>query len=340
VKAGLAQLAKDALGDFCVGIYDKVLPDPDLETVDAAAAAARELKADCIISVGGGSVIDTAKTVCIILKNGGKAIDHLKFFALEGPQTPHIVIPTTSGTGSEVTSSAVVTNRVAGRKEFITDPHLYPNVAILDPRFVMSMPKSLTNATAMDAMSHAVESLCSLASNPVSDSQALQAIRLIAENLPTVNADGKNEQARLNIQIAAALGGWALCSAFLGVAHSMAHTLGTLYHLPHGNGCGLVLPHVMRFNVDHATAKLAQAAQALGANTAGMKERVAALAAADAMEALMAKVGHPLRLRDVGVPEDALPMCAFHSLGDVDNIYNPRPISDPNEILEIYKKCY
>jgi aldehyde dehydrogenase (NAD+) len=340
MKAGLAELAKSAMGDFCAGIYDKISADPDMETVDAAAAAARELKADCIVSVGGGSVMDTAKTVCVILKSGGKAIDHLNLSALSEPQIPHIAIPTTSGTGSEVTNGAVISSKIAGRKLFIGDQYIMPNAAILDPRFVMSMPKELTAATAMDAMAHAVEAVSSNAANPVSDAQALQAIRLIAENLPLAVADGGNEQARLNMQIAATLGGWALSVAVLGLAHGMAHTLGSLHHIPHGAACGLVLPQVMRFNVDHATAKLALVAQALGVNTAGMQERDAALAAADAVEALMAKVGHPLRLRDVGVPEEALPVCAFHAISDLMNIFNPRPVTDPMAILDLYMKCY
>jgi alcohol dehydrogenase class IV len=120
----------------------------------------------------------------------------------------------------------------------------------------------------------------------------------------------------------------------------MAHTLGFMYHIPHGTACGLVLPHVMRYNVDYATKKLAQVAQILGVNTAGMGEREAALAAADAMKALMAKVGHPLRLREVGIPEDGLPMCAFHAINDINNLMNPRPIRDPNEVLEVFKSCY
>jgi len=140
-QAGLAELAKNALADFCVGIYDNIPSDPDLETVDAATAMARELKADCIVSVGGGSVIDTAKGVCVTLKNGGKANDHLNMLVLTEPQTPHIAIPTTAGTGSEVTSIAVLTSKGAGRKLFIVDTRIMPNVAILDPRFTTSFPQ-------------------------------------------------------------------------------------------------------------------------------------------------------------------------------------------------------
>jgi len=339
-KAGLAQLVKDALVDFCVGIYDSISPDPDLETVDVATAVARELKADCIISVGGGSVIDTAKGVCVTLKNGGKVNDYLNFLVLTEPQTPHIVIPTTAGTGSEVTNMAVLTSKGAGRKLFIVDTRIMPNVAILDPRFTMTLPKDLTVTTAMDAMTHAIEAMMSTLANQICDGLALHAIRLINENLPLVVADGSNEKARLNMQLAATMAGWAFTIAQVGLAHGMAHTIGTLHHVPHGVACGIVLPKVMRYNVDHAADKLALVAQALGTNTAGMKEYDVALAAADAVESLMKKVGHPMRLRDVGVPEENLAICAFHAIADTAVIFNGRPVSDPNEVLQIYRQAY
>jgi len=340
-KAGLADLVKSALVDFCVGIYDNIPPDPDLESVDGATAMARELKADCIVSVGGGSVIDAAKTVCVALKNGGKANDYVnRWFALSEPQTPHIVVPTTAGTGSEVTNIAVITSKTAGRKLFIADPRIMPNAAILDPRFTMTLPKDMTVGSAMDAMTHAVEASVSIMANPICDGLALHAIRLISENLPLVVADGKNEKARLNMQIAATTAGWSFTIAQVGLAHAMAHTVGTLHHVPHGAACGIVLPKVMRFNVDHAAGKLALVAQALGVDTKGMAERDAALAAADAVEALMQKVGHPMRLRDVGVPEEGLPLCAFHALADSSILFNPRPTGDPGEVLELYKQAY
>jgi aldehyde dehydrogenase (NAD+) len=339
-RAGLAELVKNALADFCVGIYDKIPSDPDLETVDAATSVARELKADCIVSVGGGSVIDTAKGVCVTLKNGGKANDHLNFLLLTEPQTPHIAIPTTAGTGSEVTNVAVLTSKGAGRKLFIVDPRIMPDVAILDPCFTVSLPKDMTVSTAMDAMTHAIEAMTSTMANKICDGMALQAVRLINENLPLVVANGEDEKARLNLQIAATMAGWAFTIAQVGLAHGMAHTIGTLHHVPHGAACGIVLPKVMRYNVDDAADKLAQVAWALGVNTAGMSERDAALSAADAVEALMTKVGHPLRLRDVGVPEENLAICAFHALADTAVLFNARPVSDPNDVIQLFTQAY
>jgi aldehyde dehydrogenase (NAD+) len=339
-KAGLVQLVQDALVDFCVGVFDNIAQDTDLDTVDAAVAKAREAGADCIVSVGGGSVIDTAKAVCVTLKNGGKANDHIAIFRLQEPQTPHIVIPTTSGTGSEVTNVAVIKSKTAGRKVYIIDRFIMPNTAILDPRFTMTLPPGLTATTAMDAMTHAVEALTSIMSQPICDGQALQAIRLIKENLPKAVTDGKDEKARNNLQIGATMAGWAFTIAQVGLAHAMAHTVGILHNVPHGAACGILLPAVMRFNVDFAAEKLAMAAQALGVNIHGMDARSAALAAADAVEALMKEAGHPMRLRDVGVPEDGLALCAFHAIADSAALFNARPVNDPQEVLTLYQQVY
>jgi aldehyde dehydrogenase (NAD+) len=339
-KAGLTKLVEEALSDFCVGVFDDIAQDTDLDTVDAAVALARSLQADCIVSVGGGSVIDTAKAVCVTLKNGGRANDHIALARLTEPQTPHIVIPTTSGTGSEVTNVAVIKSKTAGRKVYIVDPYIVPNAAILDPRFTMTLPQGLTVTTAMDAMTHAVEALTSIMSNAICDGQALQAIRLIGENLPKVVSNGQDEKARGNLQVAATTAGWAFTIAQVGLAHAMAHTVGILHNVPHGAACGIILPKVMRYNVDFAADKLALVAQALGINTTGMDDRTAAMAAADAIEALMEKTGHPLRLRDVGVPEEGLGICAFHAIADAAALFNARPVSDPMEVLQLYQQAY
>ena len=336
--AGLVKLVEDALGSFCTGVFDEIAQDSDLATVDAAVAMAREKGADLIVSVGGGSVIDTAKAVCVTLKNGGKADDHIALMRLTEPQIPHICIPTTSGTGSEVTAAAVIKSHTAGRKVYIIDNFIVPNTAILDPIFTLSLPPGLTASTAMDAMTHAVEALTSTMSNSICDGHALQAIRLIAANLPRAIANGKDEQARLNLQIGATTAGWAFSIAQVGLAHSMAHTVGMLCNVPHGAACGIVLPAVMRYNVDHATDKLALVAQAMGVSIGGLDRREAALAAADAMEKLMEAAGHPMRLSQVGVTEEALALAPFHAIADSPTLFNARPVADPNDIAELYKQ--
>jgi len=339
-KAGLVDLVREALGEFCVAVFDRISQDTDLATVDAAVAQAREKGVDIIVSVGGGSVIDTGKAVCVTLKNGGKADDHVALMRLTEPQTPHIVIPTTSGTGSEVTNVAVIKSGTAGRKVYIVDNYIVPNTAILDPVFTMTLPPGLTATTAMDAMTHAVEALTSTMSNAICDGHALQAIRLIRQNLPRAVANGKDEQARINLQIAATTAGWAFGIAQVGLAHAMAHTLGMLCNVPHGSACGIVLPAVMRYNVDFATDKLALAAQALGVSIGALEPRAAALAAADAVEKLMQESGHPMRLSDVGVAEADLALAPFHAIADSPTLFNARPVSDPNDIAELYRQVF
>ena len=159
-----------------------------------------------------------------------------------------------------------------------------------------------------------MEAMTSILANPICDSMALQAIRLISENLPLAAVDGKNEKARLNMQIAATMASWAFTVAQVRLAHGMAHTIRTQHHVPHGAACGILLPRVMRYKVGHSADMLARVAQAMGVNTAGMFGHDAALAAFDAVEALMKKAGHPLRLRDVGAPEENLAICAFHAI--------------------------
>jgi alcohol dehydrogenase class IV len=339
-QAGLAELAQNALCDFYVGIFDDVPADSDLSTVDSATAKARELGADCIVSVGGGSVIDTAKAVCVTLKNGGEANDHIAFMRLSEPQTPHVCIPTTAGTGSEVTNVAVIHNSKLDRKVYIVDEHIIPNVAILDPRFTISLPARLTAATGMDAITHAVEALTSTLAQTVCDGQALHALRLMKEYLPTAVANGEDEQARIQVSVAACMAGWAFSTAQVGLAHSMAHTIGTLHHAHHGTVCGIVLPKVMRFNAEYAAPKLAMAAQALGVDTTKMSDHDAALAGADAVESLMREIKHPMGLHELGIPEDALEAASLHALGDAATLFNARPVNDPRDVLELLRQAY
>ena len=338
--AGLTDMAQKALGDCCVGVFDRIPQDTGLDTIDAAAEVGRELEADLIVSVGGGSVIDTGKWLSVLLREGGKATDHYAFFRLTRPAIPHIVIPTTSGTGSEVTSAAVVRHHVLERKVFISDPYIYPRVAILDPAFVTSLPAGLTATTAMDALTHACEAMMSIQANLVCDGHSLQAIRLMAKHLPSVIKDGKNIEARSAVQTAAMLAGMSFSVAGIGLAHAMAHTIGALHNVPHGAACGILLPKVMRFNAEYATDALAQIAEAFGVDVSGKSQLESALAAADAVEALMQEVGAPMRMRDVGVPEEDLLNCAFHAMVDPSCIFNPRPVGDPNEVFEVYQQAF
>lgn len=338
--AGLTDLACRALGDYCVGVFDRIPQDTGLETVDQAVEAALEAEADLIVSVGGGSVIDTGKWVTVVLKEGGKAVDHYAFFRLTQPPVPHIVIPTTSGTGSEATNAAVVKYHAMERKVFISDHMLYPEVAILDPAFVVGLPAGLTVTTAMDALTHACEAMMSIRANLVCDGQSLQAIRLIFNNLPKVLENGQDVQARSSLQVAATLAGMSFSIAGVALAHAMAHTAGALHGVPHGAACGIILPKVMRFNAEFATDGLVQIAEAMGVETRDMKPVDAALAGADALEAFMKRVGAPMDLKSMGVPEEAIPNLAFHAIVDPCVLFNPRPATDPNELIQLFQQVF
>ena len=218
---------------------------------------------------------------------------------------------------------------------------MIPDVAILDPCFTLGLPAGLTASTGMDATTHAIEALTSRISQTICDGQALHALRLIRANLPRAVKNGPtDEEARLNMSVAAAMAGWAFTTAQVGLAHSMAHTIGAMHHVHHGTACGIMIPKVMRFNVDHAADKLAMAAQALGVDTAAMDTRAAALAAADAVEDLMREIGHPMTLRELGVPESSLEPAAFHALGDSATLFNARPIGDPAEVIQLFHQVY
>jgi aldehyde dehydrogenase (NAD+) len=223
---------------------------------------------------------------------------------------------------------------------YIVDDHIIPNTAVLDPRLTLTLPKALTVSTGMDAMTHAIEAMTSILAQPISDGQALQAIRMIRANLPKVAANGLDEKARYELQIAATMAGWAFTVAQVGLVHAMAHTIGMLHGVHHGTACGIILPKVMRFNIDFAAGKLAMVAQALGVNILDMDERTAGLAAAAAIEALMEEVGHPMRLRDLGVPKEGLQAAGVHALADSAALFNARPVGDPKLVIELFDQVY
>ena len=250
MKAGLVEGVVKALGDRCVGVWSEVPQDTGVGIVNRAAAFAREAGADCVVSVGGGSVIDTGKGVCILLTEGGSLENFEGIQLLTRPQTPHIVIPTTAGTGSEVTCMAVILDERKGQKILIVEYFNTPRIAILDPKMTQKLPPLLTASTGMDAMTHAVEALQSLQREPIADGLAMQAIRLLYRHLPVCAKNGEDLAARGQVQLAATMAGWAFGNAMVGLVHAMAHSLGAIARVPHGIANGILLPHVMAFNLE------------------------------------------------------------------------------------------
>ena len=293
-----------------------------------------------IVSLGGGSVIDTAKGMCIVMKEGGSFRDFQGMQMLTRPQIPHIVVPTTAGTGSEVTSGAVVMDQVQGQKVIIFEYFNTPRVAVLDPRMTEKLPPPLTATTGMDAMTHAVESYVSQQRNPISDAAALHAIKLITAYLPVCVANGSDLAARGQMQVAALLAGWAFSNAMVGLVHAMAHSLGAVCGIAHGLANGLLLPHVMKYNLEEVPELLADIAGAMGADIAGMDSLNAGKTAVDEMQRLAKKIGLSQRLRDLGVEVDTLKECSELSMSDGSIIYNPKIIMDAEEVFAVYEEAY
>lgn len=340
VKTGLVERLEKALGNRCAGVFDQCIQDSGLHIVENGYEFARRKGVDILVSIGGGSVIDTAKGMAILLREGGKMSDYIGFQMLKGPVTPHIVIPTTTGTGSEVTYAAVVEDHAAKTKLLFCDNHLIPNVAILDPTVVAGLPPQLTASTGMDALCHCVEAIHSLQAEPITDALALHAIKLITENLFRSFEKGDDLVARGQMQIAATLAGIAFSNAQVGMVHALAHTVGSLYGVPHGIANSILLPYCIMYNLDECPDRYAMVAEAMGVRKGGMSDMEAGEVAANAIWELTKKLGLPQKLRDVGVPEDGLEECAERALYDGCIVYNPKMIVDSQETLGVYKKAW
>ena len=288
---------------------------------------------------GGGSVIDTGKGLCILLTEGGNLENYEGIQLLTRPQTPHVVVPTTAGTGSEVTSMAVILDERKGQKILIVENFNTPRIAILDPRMTEKLPPLLTASTGMDAMTHAVEALQSVQREPVADGLAMHAIRLLYRHLPCCVEDGADLSARGQVQIAATMAGWAFGNAMVGLTHAMAHSLGAVARVPHGIANGILLPHVMAFNLAEAAEGYGLVAEALGLRERGEDEREAAPRAVAAIAGFLGRIGHPRRLSEAGVNEADLDRAAALSLADGAIVNNPRLVLEAGEVRELYRKA-
>jgi aldehyde dehydrogenase (NAD+) len=339
IKAGLLDKITNSLGKKCVGVFSDVPQDSGLDVIDRAAAFAREKGADIIISVGGGSAIDTAKGMCILLTEGGSIADFEGIQQLTRLQTPHIVIPTTSGTGSEVTWIAVVYDKSKGQKRLIVETYNTPRVAILDPTLTAKLPPLLTASTGMDAMTHAVEAVSDVDHEPIADALGLHAIRLLNKYLPQCIKNGSDLTARGQVQLAATMAGWAFGNSMVGLVHAMAHSIGAISHVPHGVANGILLPHCMEFNLPDAEDYYAEIAPAMGVYEKGSTTKQAAEAAVKAVFDFTKKIGHPQKLSEFGVKEEDIIKAADMSMSDGTIVCNVRFVADSSEVLEIYKKA-
>lgn len=332
-----------------VGLFSEVPSNSELEVVKRCAEGAIRNNADGFLAIGGGSVIDTAKTANILLSYGGDLVsDYSGAQTLPGPLKPLIAIPTTAGTGSEVSSAAVILDKKHQTKLSFVDHHLAPTLAILDPELTVSLPPRLTAATAMDALTHAIESYTSPQASDFSRALSRQAIPLIRKHLVRAILHGDDLEARGALLTAATLAGIAFDQAMVGVVHGMAHAAGGLFEIHHGTANSIFLPWGMEYNLEVAGDSYAEIGELLGVRKSGpalrrpgMKKREAARAAIEAVKRLRREIyracGLPFRLRDVGVKEDQLESIAEAAVQDGTSFYNPREVVKEEVLKEIRK---
>lgn len=322
-----------------VGTLEDIPPNSDIELVEKGYRAALDLETDLLITIGGGSAIDTAKGMNILLSEGGNLLeDHQGTYLLEHPLKPLIAIPTTAGTGSESTFATVIRDNQQKLKISFISPYIAPDVAILDPELTLSMPPKLTASTGMDALCHVVESIHSLQNEPIADGLALHAIKLISQNLKEATKNGKNLEARSNMLIASNIAGLAFSNALVGVVHAMAHACGGLCEVPHGIANSILLPYGMEYNLDYCPDRYALVAKAWGLETKGLSDKEAAKAVIEAVKSLTKELGLPQKLSEVGVKEEDIGRLAEDAISDGCIYNNPREATE-EEIAEVLKKA-
>lgn len=330
-----------------IDIFDDVPPDSSLKVVKDITRLYREKQCDSIIAVGGGSVIDTSKGVNILVsENGNDLADFSGVGVLKKPLKPFFVIPTTAGTGSEVTMVAVVSDPDKGVKLPFTSYFLLPNVAILDPRMTLTLPPHITAMTAMDAMTHAIEAYTGMAKNPISDAYATSAIRKIAVNLPRVLDKPDDAEARLELAQASTMAGIAFSNSMVGLVHSLGHSLGALCHLPHGMCMNLFLPFVLEYNLEQRGEVIGElllylaGADVYARTPAYERGRKTVQVIRELRDELNRRCKLPRTLSETGrIQRDQLPKLAQMALDDGSIIFNPVEV-DLDDALAVLDRAW
>ena len=322
-------------------IFSDLKPNPTVKNVQAGVEAFRRSGADAIVAIGGGSAMDTAKAVGIIAATPafGDVVSLEGMAPTANRSVPVFALPTTAGTAAEVTINYVITDEANTKKMVCVDPKDIPAVAIIDAELMAAMPRGLTAATGMDALTHAIEGYITKGAWTLTDMFELKAVELIARWLPAAVENGADTEAREGMAVAQYIAGMGFSNVGLGLVHGMAHPLGAFYDIPHGVANALLLPYVMQYNMESSLVKFGDVARAMGVDTAGMDTRQAAQAAVDAVRALAVRVGIPQRLSSLGVREEELPRLAASALADVCTPGNPRDTS-AEEILALYREAF
>lgn len=331
IAAGLLQPIEAALrqSDVAVAVWSEVSPNPrDTECV-AAAEAVREHRSEAILAIGGGSPIDLAKAAAGLATNGGTPQDWLPPKTFTRLPVPIVAIPTTAGTGSEVTRSSVINDTNRSIKISLRDRQVAPRIALVDPDVTLSLPPALTAATGMDALTHAVEAYTGLRATPFIDQLALQAVRMIARHLPEAVRNGSNREAREQMMLASVIAGMAFSNADVAAVHCIAESIGGRYDTPHGVANSLFLPFLFAFNAEANPQRHADVAVAMGAASASDDPAEAAKAGSRELARLATEIGIP-KLRDIpGIRPDDFPWIAAASVANLSNQSNAREMGEP-----------
>jgi alcohol dehydrogenase len=317
-------------------IFNDVDPEPGLRLADKAAEIARSTGCDCVVGAGGGSAMDIAKAAAILLTNGGKAVDYLGLGKIKKAGVPKIMIPTSAGTGAEVTFTAVFINEETGSKGGMNGDPLYPDAALLDPELTVSLPPNVTATTGLDALTHALEAYTSIQAHPVSEMYSLEAIDLICTNIRSAFADGRNLEAREAMLLGSLMGGKALAMAGVGLVHAMAYPLGGMFGIAHGMANAVLLPYVTEYNLIGNLQKHASLAHFFGFDVAGMPLRDAAGLMVEGLFQLNFDLEIPASLTELNVPKDKIPEMADIALTVARPVENNPRQPTREDIIEIY----
>jgi len=320
--------------------YGEVTPEPDPALADVGAEMARRERVQCVIGLGGGSTMDVAKAIAVLAKNDGKATEYIGLGLVKKAGLPSIMIPTTAGTGSEVTFTSVFTMRATKTKGGINSPFLYPHAAILDPELTIDLPPDVSAYTGMDALTHAIESYTSLQAHFMSEPVSLRAIELITANIRGAVFDGKRYSFREGMMQGSYMAGLGLAMAGVGAVHALAYPLGAFFDIPHGIANAVMLPYVLEYNYPGNTEKFCQIALTMGEEESDLSDRELASLAAEAVFDLSEDLGIPRTLRDLRVPQESIPEMAEAALKVTRPLMNnPRPVSH-KIAQEIYTRAY
>lgn len=342
VKVGLLDKVKKEVEDagFECGVYDSVLPEPPVDSVKEAASIAKEGGYDFLIGFGGGSSLDVTKVVSVLQTNHDSVSEMVGIGNVKNPGIPSILMPTTAGTGSEVTQISILAFPEESTKKGIVSPHLFASAALIDPTFTHCLPPHITANTGMDALVHAVEAFICLKANNITDIYALDAIELIADNLRIAVHNGTDERARYNMALGSLEAGLAFSNASCAAVHALAYPLGATFHLPHGLSNTVMLQAVMEENIVSNLERFAIIADRMGECIDGLSLRDAAFKTIEAMTVLAKDIDVPTRLRDLEIPEEAIPQLAVDAFKQTRLLsQNPRKLSE-KDIEKIYRKAW